>query len=229
MNKKILLSIMTIGLVAMLAGTGIFAYFTDTEESTGNVFQAGTIDLALFGTIPFEFYDIKPCEDLAPVTVTFENIGQNPGYLYNKITYVNNDKADGGEYVGDISADAFAALIYVKAVTYQHWSPASYGGWGSIHDDLPNWLAMDTNTDGFVSLYEMKQIGWIPYDPAPAPLLDGDGGRWVITFHMADSLDPWALDGAILTGGTVEDNRPQADGIDMTWTAVLKQTPGPPP
>jgi predicted ribosomally synthesized peptide with SipW-like signal peptide len=230
MNKKILASIFVIGMLALAMGYGTISYYSDKEESTGNVFQSGTpIDLILDGTIPFTFYDIKPCEDLAPVTVSFQNIGTTPGYLYNKITYIQKDKAGN---VVDLNADEFAALIYVKAVTYQHWSIPAYGGWGSIHDDLTNWLSMDAiaaggNDDGNVSLYEMKKCGWLPYDthPIEEPLPAGEGGRWVITFHMADSLESWP-GGALKFG--VEDNRPQSDGIDMTWTAVLKQTSGPP-
>jgi len=228
-NKKILASVFIIGLVALGLGWGTYSWFSDTETSTGNVFQAGTIDLALGGYIPFEFYDIKPCEDLDPVTVIFQNIGQNPGYLYNKITYTENDKPVVPESdAGDLTADEFAALIYVKAVTYEHYSVPLYGGWsGNIRDDLPNWLSMDLNGDGYVSLYEMKQCGWLPYDVhvPEEPLPAGEGGRWVITFHMADSLESWP-DGWLLFN--VEDNWPQADGIDMTWTAVLKQTSGPP-
>jgi predicted ribosomally synthesized peptide with SipW-like signal peptide len=234
MNKKILASIFVIGILALAMGYGTISYYSDKEESTGNVFQSGTIDLTLSGTIPFTFYDIKPSEDLDPVTVQFENIGQNPGYLYNKITYIENDKAGN---VVNLNADDFAALIYVEAVTYQHWTyweaadgnPAHWG-WGSIHDDLPNWLDMDTyfgNKDGFVSLYEIKLAGWIPYDTntPEKPLIAGDAGKWVITFHMADSLESWP-GGALKFN--VEDNWPQADGISMTWTAVLKQTSGPP-
>jgi predicted ribosomally synthesized peptide with SipW-like signal peptide len=231
MNKKILASIFVIGILALAMGYGTISYYSDKEESTGNVFQSGTIDLILDGTIPFAFYDIKPSEDLAPVTVSFQNIGQNPGYLYNKITYTENDKAEVPESDGgNLNADDFAALIYVKNVTYQHytyWEGTGWG-WGSIHNDLTKWKAgMDLNHDGNVSLYEMKQCGWIPYntDTPEEPLIAGDAGRWVITFHMADSLESWP-GGALKFN--VEDNWPQADGIDMTWTAVLKQTSGPP-
>jgi predicted ribosomally synthesized peptide with SipW-like signal peptide len=228
MNKKILASIFVIGILALAMGWGTISYYSDTETSTGNVFQSGTIDLILFGDIPFAFYDIKPSEELAPVTVSFQNIGQNPGYLYNKITYIENDKAEVPESdAGDLSADDFAALIYVKAVTYEHYTLA--GGWsGVIRNDLPNWLSMDLNKDGYVSLYEMNQCDWLPYDEhdPEEPLLAGDGGRWVITFHMADSLTAYP-DGALEFD--VEDNWPQADGIDMTWTAVLNQLPETPP
>ena len=43
--KKALISVMCIGLVAMTAGAGTLAYFSDVETSTGNTFTAGTLDL----------------------------------------------------------------------------------------------------------------------------------------------------------------------------------------
>ena len=228
-NKKVLASIFVIALLALGLGYGTLAYYSDTEESTGNVFQSGTIDLMLAGDLPFVFYDIKPSEELAPVNVTFKNIGQNPGYLYNKITYVNNDKA---ENPTDLTADEFAALIYVEAVNYTHYTDWEIGGWGwgGTSDDLPNWLSMDANSDGFVSLYEINQVGWLPYDinDPEEPLIAGDAGSWIITFHMADSLvgRTWGVgDPTEDLEFDVLDNATQADGINMTWTAVLNQLP----
>ncbi len=45
MNKKILVSSLVIGVVALAAIGGTIAYFSDKEVSTGNVMVAGTIDL----------------------------------------------------------------------------------------------------------------------------------------------------------------------------------------
>jgi len=45
MNKKILISLTVIGVVAAIAIGGTIAYFNDTETSTGNIFVAGSIDL----------------------------------------------------------------------------------------------------------------------------------------------------------------------------------------
>lgn len=47
MNKKILLSLAIVSVVAIAATVGTIAYFTDTETSTGNTFTAGTIDLTI--------------------------------------------------------------------------------------------------------------------------------------------------------------------------------------
>jgi len=43
--RKLLLSMLAIFLVIGLVGAGSFAWFQDTETSTGNTFSAGTLDL----------------------------------------------------------------------------------------------------------------------------------------------------------------------------------------
>lgn len=223
MNKKILASVFIIGLLALAVGWGTYSYFNDTEESTGNVFQAGTIDLAVNGENPwtsaaFTFTDVKPCEELDPFSVTFRNVGQNPGVLTFSISYIENDKGVPDDY--DMGADAFAALIYVKAVTYQYQSPDE-GYVGAVHDDLANWLLMDGNQDGYVSLYELKLASPMHYDPEDDPLPVNAFITYTITFHLGDSLSPWEVGGNIVLN--VLDNRPQADGVEVTVTAILEQ------
>ena len=62
--RSILLSLMTIALVGALVGGGVFAYFSDTETSTGNTFTAGTLDLNLdagnTNVVKFTVSDVKP-------------------------------------------------------------------------------------------------------------------------------------------------------------------------
>lgn len=53
--RKILFSLMTLVLVVGLVGGGAFAYFSDTETSTGNTFTAGTLDLQ---------FDVDPDGDI---------------------------------------------------------------------------------------------------------------------------------------------------------------------
>ncbi len=45
--KKLLLSVLVIGLAAALMGGGVFAVFTDSETSADNVFTGGTLDLQI--------------------------------------------------------------------------------------------------------------------------------------------------------------------------------------
>ena len=83
---------------------------------------------------------------------------------------------------------------------------------------------MDGNGDGKVSLYELKQASPIAYDPTGAPFPATASIEFIVTFHLADSLTDWGVvTSAIVTG--VEDNVPQADGIEMTITARLVQVP----
>lgn len=82
--KKILgLAIVAIAIIAM-AGVGTYAYFSDTEESTGNIIQAGTLDLGLAnssGTNP-----------VGGTTVTFSTPDNwKPADTQTIKLYVNNE------------------------------------------------------------------------------------------------------------------------------------------
>ncbi|RLG29439.1 hypothetical protein DRN97_11860 [Methanosarcinales archaeon] len=83
-SKEVLMSILMIGVVAMAAGAGTFAYFSDTEESTENVFAAGTIDISVNKQNPwnesFTLKDLKPCET-AVIELTITNEGTNPANI----------------------------------------------------------------------------------------------------------------------------------------------------
>jgi len=61
MNKKIILSLSVIGIVAAIAVGGTYAYFSDTETSTGNTFTAGSINLNDgLSVTKFTLADLKP-------------------------------------------------------------------------------------------------------------------------------------------------------------------------
>lgn len=79
--KKILLSLSTISAVAILAVVGTTALFSDEEKSTGNTFNAGTIDIAIDGQNPwtsnYDIGDLKPGET-GYINFDITNVGQNP-------------------------------------------------------------------------------------------------------------------------------------------------------
>lgn len=86
MKKRMLLSILTIGVVGALVGGAVTAYFTDTEKIANNRFEAGTIDFTLFpgdetDTFPIKLEDMKPC-DWVEVPIKLHNEGTNDGPLY---------------------------------------------------------------------------------------------------------------------------------------------------
>lgn len=82
MNKKILISLITIGVISIIAVGGTVAYFSDTETSSGNTFSAGTLDLEVddqnpWTSTPFTIGDVKP-GDSGSKTILLKNIGSLP-------------------------------------------------------------------------------------------------------------------------------------------------------
>lgn len=80
MNKKIIVSLSVIGLVAAIAIGGTIAYFSDTETSAGNLFAAGSIDLEIDNHC---FYNGDECyctDPQDPQTCTWQT-GPNAGQL----------------------------------------------------------------------------------------------------------------------------------------------------
>ncbi|HDJ30461.1 MAG TPA: hypothetical protein ENF31_00645, partial [bacterium] len=96
MNKKILISLSIIGIVAAIAVGGTIAYFSDTETSEGNTFTAGVIDISIDGENPwhktFTLADMKPCyTDYITFKIENDGSGANPVDIYKKITNIQED------------------------------------------------------------------------------------------------------------------------------------------
>ena len=83
--KRILFALTALVLVIGTVGAGTFAYFSDTETSSGNTFAAGTLDLKVGNENPnespdFTIGDVKP-GDSGTITYTLTNLGTIAGYI----------------------------------------------------------------------------------------------------------------------------------------------------
>jgi predicted ribosomally synthesized peptide with SipW-like signal peptide len=97
MDAKILASLMVIGLVASAIGVGTYAYFSDTETSSGNTFTAGSLDLQVdidgawknpwVGPF-FDFTNVKP-GDHGEKTISLHV--DNDAWAWVKIYNLHND------------------------------------------------------------------------------------------------------------------------------------------
>ncbi len=91
MNKKIILSLSVIGIVAAIAVGGTVAYFSDTETNTGNLFKAGTIDIWVEGdNFIWEegaiMEDMKPCyTDYINLVIHNDGSDPNPVNVWKKL------------------------------------------------------------------------------------------------------------------------------------------------
>ena len=91
--KKILLSVLSIAVVAGVVIGASSAFFSDTETSVGNKFTAGTIDIQVDEDNPWnnswENLLDKPCETNY-MTFTIKNVGQNPANVWKRLTNIVN-------------------------------------------------------------------------------------------------------------------------------------------
>ena len=127
--KKILMSLLVIGVSLGMLGAGTFSFFSDTEIAENNTFAAGTIDISVTGefldtyenpwTYHFELEEAKPCETRY-IEFNIKNEGQNPCVIWKHIEIIdelNNiesepeREADPSGTVNDISTWILYDLI----------------------------------------------------------------------------------------------------------------------
>ena len=132
--KRILISLMTIALVGALIGGGVYAYFSDVETSTGNVFTAGTLNLKVSDVDPLvAHFEVEDTYGGASGEVDWllKNDGSIAGSLditFSNIIDAENlvnepEEADAGED-GTVAvpgtngelAEVLALLIYIDVV-----------------------------------------------------------------------------------------------------------------
>jgi predicted ribosomally synthesized peptide with SipW-like signal peptide len=150
MLKSVLMSLVVVGVVGGMVGGGLFAAFSDTETSEGNVFTAGVMDLKVNGMddpLPPIFYGecLKP-GDCFYGEVMLENVGCVDGWADFHL-YITEDADNGleepergapgedGTEDGELCENTDVQLIY---------------------DGMPVDIRhLDANGDGYVSLEEL--------------------------------------------------------------------------
>ena len=175
-RRQLLGGFLTIGAAGAAAGAGTMAYFSDTESSSGNTVQAGTLDLTLDGTSQtVTFLDesaIAP-GDSGSGSVTLGNAGTVTGVPEVEVTEVTSkenslegeengqDDFQDGElydylqlrvlYDGQVVIDWFTADQISVGDTYT--LPTTIAGGGSkpfsVKWRLPSGTGNDAQSDSF--------------------------------------------------------------------------------
>ncbi len=189
--RKFLLSGLAIMLAMGMVGA-VFAYFSDTETSTGNTFTVGTWDLELNGnSLPikakngapggseFETHEVHNVGSLSgEVWFTAENFTDPIG------TYIEPDEPEPSI---EVSPEDFAKVLYMRI-------EADLDGNGSFEIELYDGPVYGLESDSF--------------DIAP--------NEWIeckFTAYLPADLDD------LLTPENEDDNLYQADGVrfDIVW------------
>jgi spore coat-associated protein N len=124
MKKKMLLSLLLIGLVCALIAGGTFAYFSSVVTNTGNIFTAGTLNIATGSTAStlFSAASVVPSgtstvpDWSSPATVTLNKNGSNvtPTNFYLKLSSLTDTTATLSDGTTQSTPLSGALLILVK-------------------------------------------------------------------------------------------------------------------
>ncbi|MEW6769869.1 MAG: TasA family protein [Bacillota bacterium] len=187
--KRLLLSALVLFLAIGTAGTGTFAYFQDTEASTGNIFTAGTMDLKIKAGLPWEgdytdgvtatwtLSDMKPGDETPSKYVSFQNSG-SVAADHLKITCdyeINEGTAVESETNSGNTADELAAEMVITEMRYYNrdytWrvdllSDDDYDSDYQVSPGESGPKVADLDGDGKVSLYELKSQGGMKLRPS---------------------------------------------------------------
>jgi spore coat-associated protein N len=212
--KKTLFLILAVILATGMIG-GVFAYFTDVETSTGNVFTAGTLDLKISD------YDESPPRDGVSTTwsmtnmipgvslsgprhITLINTGSIPGnHVEISFSHEINDEPDVESDTNKSSTTGEMAR-WLQIITMTYDDVEFLGTWATSGHKL-----VDVNGNGFVDLEDVTMpenataLDNLPPPPTP-------GGETDFTMKL------------FFNGGATNDI--QGDTLITTVTFTLNQS-----
>jgi len=194
MDRKILTVAFVVGLVATIAGAGLYAYFVDVETSTGNTFTVGTLDLKIR-----DFADGEDWGDGVTATWTMSDMIPGISSVYGQIELRNDgtipadhleitcsytvtdtpdvesdtdwstDPDDFARYMEIVEMKYTDDLWYFDCLTGKEYTRAAVNDpWVEVAED-EDWKVSDIDGVNGVSLYDLKQD---PLDNLTPP--DGD-------------------------------------------------------
>ncbi len=232
--KNITKSLIVISAVAALAIGGTIAYFSDTEQSTGNTFTAGTIDIAVDTGNPWEstgeyiFDDMKPGGHTETISFTVKNVGTNPANIWKRIKITAREDnlstepecdAIGGSWTGSACTGGTQKNDIDKVIHYDMTAGGTTvidKNWGIMMSDVDDiWVPIATlqpNEEQVITQnYQMDASAGNEYQ--------GDK----LTFDMTLYAEQYMGTGpAHTTRGVVLENK----SGDPHWTPIIDGTWG---
>jgi predicted ribosomally synthesized peptide with SipW-like signal peptide len=212
-NKKILLSLLFIGVVAAAAGSGTWAQFSDEEISADNTFMAGELDLLvsvsdetgllspisgnLDGSALIDVEDVSPV-DSGLITIVLENAGTMPGeigflFAYEDdggvLTEPEEEAGDDSTDTGDLSSCVYLTISEVTATGTEELYTgylADLGGADPLDDETL--FAGTTNARTFTVAYEV-----IVPEGTDENIIQGDSVDFDMTFTLTQSTSSEAV------------------------------------
>ena len=201
-RRRVLGGLITVGGAAAAAGAGTFALFSDTETSSGNTIQAGTLSLDAASSTQFPFTNIVPGWSATPSITTDYNSNSSidPVSVDLTLSLSENDAANDPASTAPLSAAEFGQKIRVNSATI---------------DDGTNTTDLTTGPSPRTTGHPGSQ-SYIDLDQ----LADGSTVNGVLTDVSPGDTITLSLD---LEMPTAVGNSAQADGVDLTAEFVAEQ------
>lgn len=202
--KRILFSILTIGLVALITVGATRAYFFDIVTSYGNTFTAGTLDLTVDGgnsnVVKFNVGNMRP-DNQPKGTYTLANVGSLNGYLDLEGISVTNSEN------GCVSPETVAG-----DGTCDNPGP----GQGELQNVVNLRLFTDYGCDGWIStgdnVFYNGLVSGLPSNFELNEPLNAGSSKCIVAL-----FDWWS---------TADDNMAQGDSMVLNMSFELGQTTG---
>lgn len=209
--KKILIALIVLMVVVSLVGTGTRAWFSDTEQSTGNVFSAGTLDLKLSDpdqtdldgvTVSWIGSNLAPGGAVVSGWVDLKNTGSLAAH-HLEISFANT--ISNVVTPAEIGADDTNISDSMKVTAMSYGTTNLLAITGGVFNN--SYLeAADTNNSDTITLDELNGFTIDNLTEVPAP-----NGNSVKRFSMSVQLDS-------TTG-----NGNQGDSLTTVITFALNQ------
>jgi predicted ribosomally synthesized peptide with SipW-like signal peptide len=194
--KKILGLSLILILVVGIIGVATYASFTDNDNSPGNSFISGTLELKtdnLDGvTQTLYATGMSPGATIGPSNITLKNVGTVNGATLDIV--FSYAESDGSPNTVNKTADQTAAVIQILTLAYDGHN---------LLDTSFTPHVTDINSNGYIDIYDLKNANLTGL----SGLDDGASKNFGISIQL------------ISTTG----NDFQNDGINITMTFTLKQ------
>jgi predicted ribosomally synthesized peptide with SipW-like signal peptide len=122
-NKKILLSVLNIALVAMLVGVGVYALYSSTVTSTGNTFSTSQLVLKADGSdtmVPLNVSGIAPGDDGATYYSQFYELTKQGSVPAGKLSFKidNVHETAGADTHTDLGNNVLVSVYFPDPETF---------------------------------------------------------------------------------------------------------------
>jgi predicted ribosomally synthesized peptide with SipW-like signal peptide len=225
-NKKVGGMILVVLIGALAVGVGSWALWSDTDASTSNTVNDGTMDLAINGSNndvsgSFSLTDSQPGDNTSQ-TFVLENDGTTEAdHVEIALSSSENDSesepAD-TELNAELDAGETASLIRVTQYEYRNNA-------GVTQEDLLTGVNdSNGNGNGIIDLQDVQNQAGSADDLNAPQANPGNTTQLALTLEVADDDDGNFIKGGNTTGSlTGVDEDIMGDGVDITVEFTLNQ------